>query len=780
MSLANNYFLLYHGIQIDKTTSFNTSKRKSHPDFFEIAALILVPTRKVSQKFLNLNSFKKLSEEISDKAPTSWNELTQLQHGLLDAISKNTQKEDLVALNASFEYLHKEEIIDTTNFNKLISLFDPKEIVSTIEKKEASLQSTQKELKTFQENKTELEELLKNLKSTFKSTEYIDELNSINEYINSQKFSIGITGVMNAGKSTMLNALMGKEILGSAVVPETANLTIVKHGLQSGAKVFFWSTKEWNEIVRSASEIESIASFVQETQKLFKEDLNNYITDNSKSIDVEIDDLASYTSAEKSGKKCNLVKYVELKSDLSFLKDGIEIVDTPGLDDPVIQREEITKEYLSQCDLMLHLMNVSQSATLKDVEFIVDALLYQNISKLLIVITRADSVSKQELQEVIQYTKTSIQRLLEVQNKDSKLDYILNTIEFIPISGKMALLHRTNREKQALQAGFTLEDTGILKIENYLQESLFGANSSKSDLIVKATKSKIDRVIEKELKSLKYEIILLSKSKEELEKDLADFNDKKSENERVFQAMREDIALFKNDAKNYIKTLEASIENELHDLQIVIKQRVFNDVKYSFEKTKKRPEDRRVKTIIQTAIKDGIIDIIRDYRYKFIKKSQDIGEVCEQKYHDFGFVLSHKNENFDARGFFQDEFKAGFLTSSNEVLVNKIIQEIGKSKANKLTLLDRNIEQFIKNEFEPIERNIKSKASRVSEMLIENFFSELQEPLNIFEQKLIKDEKALQNRLATFEENEKNKDETIVVIHEKIKSLNSISKGLKQ
>ena len=65
--------------------------------------------------------------------------------------------------------------------------------------------------------------------------------------MNNQKFSIGITGVMNAGKSTMLNALMGKEILGSAVVPETANLTIVKHNPTDNAKVFYWNKKEWKK-----------------------------------------------------------------------------------------------------------------------------------------------------------------------------------------------------------------------------------------------------------------------------------------------------------------------------------------------------------------------------------------------------------------------------------------------------------------------------------------------------------------------------------------------------
>jgi hypothetical protein len=363
------------------------------------------------------------------------------------------------------------------------------------------------------------------------------------------------------------------------------------------------------------------------------------------------------------------------------------------------------------------------------VEFIIDALLYQNISKLLIVITRADTVSKEELQEVIDYTKRSIEQQLKSQNKDSKLNYVLNTIEFIPISGKMALLHRTGKSKEALDAGFKLEDTGILKVEHYLNESLFGQESNKSELIIHSTQSKLLKTIEKELKSLHYEIMLLSKSKEELQTDLEEFNAKKSANEKIFQAMREDITLYKNDAQNYLQSLETFIKNELLDLQNIIKQRVFNDVKYSFETTKKRPESSRIKTIVQTAIKDGIIDVIRDYRYKFIKKSQDIGEICEQKYHDFGFVLNHKNDNFDARGFFQDDFKAGFLTQSNDLLLGLITKEVEKSKASKLNELNRAIELHIQQEFEPIEQNIKQKANEVATLLIENFFRELQAPL---------------------------------------------------
>ncbi|WP_072680504.1 dynamin family protein [Arcobacter sp. LA11] len=778
MSLANDYFLLYHGMNVEQTTTYGTTENKDKEEFFDIASLILCATRKDYEKFITLNSFKKLVTKITNKDVKNLDELYQLQYCIIDAIENDTKNCQIEKMHESFEYLKKENIIKNSDYKKLVSLFDPEELAVCNDEMDVEDELIIEDRKPFKEARLELDDLILELRDVFNSKDFKEELIQTSNYLDNQKFSIGITGVMNAGKSTMLNALMGQEILGSAVVPETANLTIVKHG-KPEANVFYWNKDEWNRIENTANEIDSIKEFVNETKNIFGEELTTLIKEESHSENVDINNLAAYTSAEASGKKCNLIKYVELKSDLNFLSDGIEIVDTPGLDDPVIQREEITKEYLAQCDLMLHLMNVSQSATLKDVEFIIDALLYQNITKLLVVITRADTVSKEQLEEVINYTKSSIQRQLKAQNKDSKLDYILNSIKFIPISGKMALLHRTGKSKEAIDAGYNLEDTGILEIEEYLDETLFGIDSSKSDLIIKGAKTQLVKTIEKELKSFNYELILLSKSKDELEADLADFNKKKDANEKIFKAMNEDINIYKNDAKNYIQTLETFLSTELIDLKNIIKQRVFSDVKYSFEKTKKKPENARIKTIVETAIKDGIIDIIRDYRYKFIKKSQSIGEICEQKYQDLGFVIGHKNDNFDARGFFQDDFKAGFLTSSNEVLISKIVNEVSKSKANKLPELDRNIEIYIKDEFNPIENNIKEKANSVSQILIENFFKEIAEPLKVFEHKLKKDEKSLQDRIATFEENEVNKDEMTINIHKKIKKLELINKGLK-
>ncbi|WP_123378033.1 dynamin family protein [Aliarcobacter butzleri] len=780
MSLVNDYFLLYHGITFEQNLDTEEIDTILNEDTFTIFALILSATRKNCDKYLPLTSFKTLCQQINVKSPSNITELNHLQHNIVDTISRNKTKSNITILHSSFEYLKNENILNNEHYNKLLSLFDLKELNVTEEQNHISVQKIDDEHKSsFKDLKHNLENIINELKTDLTNKEILAELENTHNYLNNQKFSIGITGVMNAGKSTMLNALMGREILGSAVVPETANLTIVKHNPTDNAKVYYWNEQEWDRIKKSASQLESMKDFVEETNRIFGDNLKNYIRPVSRFDEIDIKDLSSYTSAEASGKKCNLVKYVELGSKLDFLSDGIEIVDTPGLDDPVIQREEITKEYISQCDMMIHLMNVSQSATLKDVEFIIDALLYQNISKLLVVITRADTVSKEQLDEVIKYTKTSIEKQLKAQNKDSQLDYILKTIRFIPISGRMALLHRTGREKEALDAGFTIEDTGILEIEKYLMDTLFGTNSQKGELVVQSTKNQLQKVIEKQISFNNYELTLLSKSKEELEKELEEFNKKKAVNTRIFQAMSEDITYYKNDAKSYINSLETFLESELIDLQTVIKQRVVSDVKYSFEKMKKRPENSRIKVIVETAIKDGIIDVIRDYRYKFIKKSQTIGEQCEQKYHDLGFAIGHKNENFDARGFFQEDFKSGFLTSNNEVLISQIIDAVSKSKDSRINELDREIEALISTQFTSIEDDLKVKAKKVSNMLIDSFFTTLNAPLKQFEQKLKNDEETLQNQLNSFEENDKNKDVISINIHKNIKKLENISATIK-
>lgn len=109
------------------------------------------------------------------------------------------------------------------------------------------------------------------------------------------------------------------------------------------------------------------------------------------------------------------------------------MVDTPGLDDVVVQREIVTNEYLRESDFLIHLMNASQSLTQKDADFLVHCLLNSRLSKFLIVLTKADLLSKKDLEEVIVYTKESLKsRLVDLDEN------LVEKIDFLCVSAKMA------------------------------------------------------------------------------------------------------------------------------------------------------------------------------------------------------------------------------------------------------------------------------------------------------------------------------------------------------
>ena len=77
-----------------------------------------------------------------------------------------------------------------------------------------------------------------------------------------------------------------------------------------------------------------------------------------------------------NGSLTTIVSYVELNLHHDFLKN-LEIVDTPGLNDPVVSRSEETLKSLSQCDSVFLLSRASQFLEESDLRMLSDRTLYQ-------------------------------------------------------------------------------------------------------------------------------------------------------------------------------------------------------------------------------------------------------------------------------------------------------------------------------------------------------------------------------------------------------------------
>ena len=731
IEVSKNYFLLYHARNSEEIT-FADFKELSQEEY-SIYSLVLSISKNSFAKIIDMESFQKLLEEMDYPIVSTLIELYPLKKSILRLLESQESSYNYERVLDDISYLRDQEVITLLNYQKLLSLFH------RIEEPTKTIESNIEKI-SFLEHKTLLQTSIQELSNFFTSSREKESLLKIEEYLLSQRFSLGVTGVINAGKSTLINALLGKEILGNSMVPETANLTIIKEG-DSSANVHYWNEKEWEKISATSSNRIEKSSLIEK-----------YIQKKSFQESISIEQIREFTSATVSkDAHYKLVKSVELYQKAPLLSQGIEIVDTPGLDDPVVLREEISKEYLSKCDAMIHLMNVNQSATQKDVEFIIDALLYQKISHLLVVLSHADTVSTTEMKEVISYTKSSLSSQLEALGKSSHLSFVLKHIHFLPVSAKAALGYRTQKESSEEQ----LKTTGILEIEAHLHQLLYGEEALKARLILHKSKQKLrDFIVEQQAKE-NYQLSLFSKNKEELEESLIEHQAK---SQRALKALKEDIEHLHQSTSDYVERLGIFLDEEFVDLQALLTQRLFSDVQYTHQKSKKKPDESRLETIIATTVKDGVLETTRDYGYRLRKRCEKLIGGCQRR---FEILKDNRLNALEAEfeTLFSEPFNKGFLTFSTQELSSELLHLISKSNAKEFTILHQKLNETINKKMDV--EQIKVKAKDKSLERIEAFFQLFYTHIEQIEREEKNEEKMLELSIQEFEHRDDNLQESI-------------------
>jgi len=579
----------------------------------------------ISLKFVNISQ-----DDDIDEWEDKFDELGS-QNPERDIKEYSNTKELLNRL--SLEFKKKEN----NNYNKLKQLLDSiikdNNSFEDIEKIRTKYRSENNYKKIYQHKRQLLISIAKDLSVNLQNESASETMQEVADRLETQEFSIGVTGIIKAGKSTMMNALLGQDILGTAIRPETANLTTIKKADNSKAIVHFWSKDEWIDIKNNALDEQS-KEFVQVSENL--DNFNNYISSESKSIDIDVEELDSYTSARQSENLCNLVKEVELQLPLKFLDGGVAIVDTPGIDDPIVQREKITLEYLSSCSAILHLMNAKQSATQKDIEFIGDALIDQGISSLLVVITRIDTLgaNKQDidrkLAEIILHAKTNLEIYLNKRSNDDISD-ILAKLEFLPLAGKFALQHRIGESEKALKKGYELKDTGILEIENYLNSMLFGEKNERAKLAISNAYRTIEHSANFYNDELQENYALVGLEKEEIDEKL---NLIKLEKEEVANKLNE---IFK-DIKNEESRIKRYLENSKNTFELQFenfRKNLIDDISnFTIEKLYEgdKPDEDEIKQYVETELKEFISDVTQSYQKQAQIRLEDSIDYIDIQY----------------------------------------------------------------------------------------------------------------------------------------------------
>ena len=173
--------------------------------------------------------------------------------------------------------------------------------------------------------------------------------------------NIGVIGQVKAGKSSFLNTLLfnGKDILPKASTPKTATLTKMEYSDRNIISIEYYSTEEWDNLKDNAA-IDLDEDIYTVAREIFSMVERNgiepevYLQKGHEEIEFDTyDDLIASLNnyVGEDGKFTPIVKAVTLYLNKEEFK-GLSIVDTPGLNDPILSRTIRTKEFMEVCDVV--------------------------------------------------------------------------------------------------------------------------------------------------------------------------------------------------------------------------------------------------------------------------------------------------------------------------------------------------------------------------------------------------------------------------------------------
>lgn len=295
---------------------------------------------------------------------------------------------------------------------------------------------------------------LKSLALKAKDFGWIDE-NRCKELIDKLEkdiLTIGVIGQMKCGKSTFLNSFVFEDtVLPVATTPMTAALSVITYGEQKKVVAEFYTNDEWEEQKAQAarsldyvagdtmaeSKIKAAKELVSKASRLGS-NLRDYL---GKTKEDSFDNIIEYVGAD--GKYVSITKSVKIYYPKEYLK-GVEIVDTPGFNDPIVSREERTKEFLKKADVVLMMLYAGRPFDATDRDIIFKNVSQCGIGKVLIGINKYDipycsDVNPEDEEQIKDYVKSEIAKACRESN-DNTLSDILSEAEPIPLSAEMALL----------------------------------------------------------------------------------------------------------------------------------------------------------------------------------------------------------------------------------------------------------------------------------------------------------------------------------------------------
>ncbi len=190
-----------------------------------------------------------------------------------------------------------------------------------------------------------------------------------------ERLQLAVLGQFKRGKSTLLNALLGAELLPAGVIPLTSIPTFISWGPKPAIRVGRLSGVATDE----GSPI---------TPDQVRESLFQFV-------------------AEKANPGNRLgIERVELRYPASILEDGVVLIDTPGIGSTLRHNTDAALRVLPECDAALFVLSTDPPITEAELAYL--EAIKPRVSRLFFVLNKTDYLRPQDLEVAVAFLREMI------------------------------------------------------------------------------------------------------------------------------------------------------------------------------------------------------------------------------------------------------------------------------------------------------------------------------------------------------------------------------------
>ncbi len=334
-------------------------------------------------------------------------------------------------------------------------------------------------LDAYSKNKKDICEQLAKLEK-ISASEHVKAMSkSTRTKLESDIFSLVVVGQFKRGKTTFINALLGKDLLPVAIIPLTSIITVLNYGEKLRIVAFF---------------------------------------ENGTNKEITLDDLPLYVTEKHNQKNEKGVDKVEITYPSSYLKNGVQIIDTPGVASVHEHNTKTTYGYLPRADAAIFLVSVDPPLTQAELHFLRD--LKNLVVKTFFVQNKIDTVNKTDRDESLAFSKGVIEK-----------EAGFNNVDIYPLSAREALDGKLTNNLHKI------EQSGLIDFEHSLDKFLM---EEKGKVLLESAARKTDNLIDEELllfeleeKSIKLPLNELEDKIEKFKTFIHDINQEKIDSSRL-------------------------------------------------------------------------------------------------------------------------------------------------------------------------------------------------------------------------------------------------------